>query len=347
MNILFAVIFLAVNGFYDSIAYTRNFLIGISWVFGIVKRELIQAVVKILVLASKPLTTGTQLCLDGEVHLVVCHRDIFLAINCIRSFYKESQLNIPLYIHTDATITFIDIFFLHTYIPFAHIIFKTEADHRVKKKLARYPYSQKLRKGWQGLKLIDIALLATSSKIIILDADLFFFHYPKEIIRWLLSSEKNNYYMKDYKHFSELSFVEYKKIEIDRLKMYFNTGLLCLHKRDYNLSLIEKTLSYIQKILYERIRYDDESWEIENRHLVEQTAFLALFSTIPNQPFSFSYVTFPSIRHSHTWENYMQYTCIHYTGEMPRHTIYKTIFYHNQPYLYKTLQKLMGEKGNL
>lgn len=273
---------------------------------------------------ERPLPMNISHNLDCEVRVVVCHRDLLLAINCIKTFYDTLQIPLPLYIHCDGTVTIADRKLLQRHLPFAAIVTPFLANRKLINRLRKYPYALLLRQGWQGIKLIDIPLLSLSSKVIILDADLYFFRTPTQIKKWILMpADRVSLFMRDYKHFSELSFSEfYQNIGIHRMTRPFNSGLLCFVREKYNIEFIEKVIKKIQQTLFERIRFDDSSWLVENRHLVEQTGYLALYSVIPARALGWEYVVLPEIKRQDKPVNVGSYVCIHFTGEMPKKAIY-------------------------
>jgi len=313
----------------------------IGYLLKVIILEILNGYTKLLLLFGKASNLRVNKKAECELHIVVRHIDIFIAINSINTFYLHSNLRIPLMIHCDQDVTSADLQILKSHLPFATIISKTEADKLMVKRLRKYKYCQSLRKRWQGIKLLDAPLLAKTKKIIIIDSDMFFLGNLSDIAKWASKPKSMNLFLKDYKHFSELSSAEFKEyLGFKRINYKFNSGILCLNLNNYDLDLIEKTLNVIQDTLYERIRYDDDRWRIEYRHLVEQTAYIALFSVTPSKPLSNKYILYPIVKNNFWNNNFSKFKAIHFTGEFPRYRIYHLILKLRQPRMFKLFKFL-------
>jgi hypothetical protein len=129
-----------------------------------------------------PMTRGCDL----AVHLMCYQADYLCGLWALKSFYYHSQKSYPLVIHVQGESTPLLENRLRTHFPNARLIFQAEADHIVESRL-RESNCLTLLRFRETLpivqKLTDLMIMATSRRILIIDADVLFFRCPDELLR--------------------------------------------------------------------------------------------------------------------------------------------------------------------
>lgn len=180
----------------------------------------------------------TQTTAPQDVHSLICHRDVDMALLCLNSLLKHSLEPLRIVLHDDGSLTAADIDKLYAGIPGAKIITRAETDELMRPVLARYPNCTTFRERWPtGLKLIDIPVLA-SDDIASIDTDILFFRPFTGMFRWPGDSTAA-LFMQDYQDAYSL-----KPWQLGTLKLpsRLNAGLMFIRKNAYDLDFIERSL---------------------------------------------------------------------------------------------------------
>lgn len=129
---------------------------------------------------------------DFELHILCQKKDLWMMVWAIRSFLHFSRLCPRIIVHDDGTLGVKSIKVLESKFQNLKVIPKFEADKLVEKKIpsASRANHYRLRGHPLILKLIDIFLLSTVSKVMVLDSDILFCNYPKEIVDFLKGQPK-------------------------------------------------------------------------------------------------------------------------------------------------------------
>lgn len=202
-----------------------------------------------------------------EIHILVCKRDLILAINNIKSFRKYEELSlIPIVFHDDGSLDENSIQLLNT-LNNITIIPRDVADKEIYQHIKNYPNAKQYRLGnsninlWHKIKLFDFFYFSKTKNILCLDSDLLFFKKPNEILNYVNS--KTPFYFPDIQ--SSYCFNEPKN-EISVLPNV-NTGIIYIPSKEfYNIEHIEFALN---NLIRNNINYFP-SW-------IEQSAFSHMF----------------------------------------------------------------------
>jgi hypothetical protein len=110
-----------------------------------------------------------------SLRTLLCHRDVDLAIHCLRSAVQFSSDPFQVVIHEDGSLTSEDHDKLSDALPGCRILDRDVADDLMADRLAGYPNAMTFREGsvW-GLKLLDV-VLAEPGLCFYLDSDIRFF----------------------------------------------------------------------------------------------------------------------------------------------------------------------------
>jgi hypothetical protein len=173
-----------------------------------------------------------------EVHSLVCHNHVEMAIMCLGSLLKFSTQLIKLVIHDDGSLTKEDQIKLKKGLNNVKIITRKEADKRMDKLLKNYPNCYKFRyKSPFFLKLLDIPLMSKGD-IAFCDSDILFFR-PFHGMFQLPDKKTSAIFMKDCQE--SYSAMPWQLTGPNKLKLIskVNSGIIFIHKKSYNLDFIE------------------------------------------------------------------------------------------------------------
>jgi hypothetical protein len=198
---------------------------------------------------------------------LICNKDVFLAINSLKSVQKYEEFStVPVILHDDGSLTEEDIKFLKS-IKNVEIIRRSFADSEIEKYISEYPNCRNYRLGnshinlWHKIKTFDYYYFSKTKKILGMDTDLLFMKRPEDVIEKI--SNNTPFYFPDCQ--SAYSFNE-PKSEIEVIEKV-NTGLIYIPSPEYyNINSIERALSNLIK---NNINYFP-SW-------IEQSAYAHMF----------------------------------------------------------------------
>jgi len=141
---------------------------------------------------TKPLITEWAWPFWGEapqpvpVHMLTGKNDWLLAAWALASFFHFTEQTWNVVIHDDGTLPDEARTTLKELFKTARIISRDEADTRMDRVLAPFPLCHDYRnKHPLGLKIFDVAQFVEGERFILLDSDVLFFSYPREIMNWV------------------------------------------------------------------------------------------------------------------------------------------------------------------
>jgi GR25 family glycosyltransferase involved in LPS biosynthesis len=242
---------------------------------------------------------------DIEVHSLMCHKDVYYGINCLKSLIRYEEFgNVEIIIHEDGSLTLEDKQMLYKVSNRLSIIDRKYADSHIlnfirdKLNCVNYRIKESHINLWHKIKLFDYFYFSKTKKILGLDSDLLFLRRPDEIIKYI--SSNTGFYFPDNQ--SAYSFNE-PKDEIKTLEKV-NTGLIYLpEESSYNLDYIENALS---NLISNGVNYFP-SW-------IEQSAFAHMFYKLGNfeclNPEKYRIPYFQTVNHSTS-------ECLHFVSYPP------------------------------
>lgn len=127
---------------------------------------------------SKPVTHP-----DLTVHMLLCHRDLTMALWSLASFYRVSSVVGRLMVHSDGTLTDLDKRLLRRLIPEVTIVERDEADEAVRSSQAIPEEVRRFRLETPYVylkKLVDTFVVAPGGYHLLIDSDLAWFSAPTE-----------------------------------------------------------------------------------------------------------------------------------------------------------------------
>lgn len=174
--------------------------------------------------------------------LLLCHRDVDMALACLDSIRRLCTPKIRFRIHDDGSLNGED----HDRLSLpgdVEIITRQEADDRMEPMLRNFPACRKLRTDLPfALKLLDTILLSPTDNFSCIDSDVLFlsrFHNPFCAETYASKSV----FMRDRENSYSIRSWTYAFTPRIRLPSRLNAGLIVFHRSLFDLELIEWFLS--------------------------------------------------------------------------------------------------------
>jgi hypothetical protein len=129
---------------------------------------------------------------DIEVHMLLCHRDVGLGLQGLKSFYRVTPEAFALVVHDDGSLDANDRALMSTHFPGVRFVDAADARTRVDAELARLGLERcrELRRTFVlAMRLFDFPLLAAGKMTLQLDPDVIFLERPTELLAALSDSD--------------------------------------------------------------------------------------------------------------------------------------------------------------
>src|SRR6266487_3125093 len=110
-----------------------------------------------------------------EVHTLVCHGDISIALTCLKSLLATSEEKLQVFVHDDGSLTDEDKIRLRAGLPNSLVVSHDHADCAMAGALEMLPTLRKARLQIPHLlKVLDVPMLCRSDNVCFIDSDVFF-----------------------------------------------------------------------------------------------------------------------------------------------------------------------------
>lgn len=179
-----------------------------------------------------------------SVHVLTGEKDWRLAAWMLASWFHFSEKGWPIVIHDDGTLTEEGRASLQAMFLDARIIMRAEADQAMDLKLKAFPFCEEYRKAHPlALKIFDMPHFAAGDKFIVLDSDLLFFGFPREIIEWADGDAKECWFNEDVGEASLITGGEARAELGVKMWSRVNSGLCLLWKAALDLDFCDRALA--------------------------------------------------------------------------------------------------------
>jgi hypothetical protein len=235
-----------------------------------------------------------------EVHNLVCHRDISIALICLKSLLATSQEKLQIVVHDDGSLTDEDKTFIRAQLPNSTLVSRDHADHELAIVLDGLPTIRKARlKLPHLLKVLDVPMLCRSDNVCFVDSDVLFLRTHRGLFeisktrsacaRFILDIRTcHGFRLKDFWPLGPVS-------PIARL----NSGLFCIKRNVIDFDWVEAVCSRVglPQILQHRSWFEQGLWaaiaarvgcEMIDR---SQIATAEVASQIPQDPIALHFIT--------------------------------------------------------
>jgi hypothetical protein len=174
-----------------------------------------------------------------NVHTMLRHCDVGLALKCFNSLIKFSCQPLSMVIHDDGSLTRDDSKLLSDELPGSKIIFKQEADAIMEAVLKPYPNAYKFRQDdIFSLKLLDIPLMEKDD-IAYCDCDIMFFRPFDQLFSWPDEKTSAIFMMDPFDECYSIRPWHLLGQGALKLSSSVNVGLIFFRKRAYDLDYVE------------------------------------------------------------------------------------------------------------
>lgn len=235
-----------------------------------------------------------------EVHNLVCHRDVSIALICLKSLLTTSQENLQLVIHDDGSLTDEDQALIRAELPKTLVVSRDEADCELAKALEAFPTLEQARtKLPHLLKVLDVPMLCRGQNVSFVDSDVLFLRAHQGLFqisnrrsvgcRFLFDSRTcHGFRLRDFWPLGRV-------YPIARL----NSGLFCVRREVIDFEWIEAVCRGVglSQILQHRSWFEQGLWAaIAGRVGCEmidssQIATAEMASDIPKNPIALHFIT--------------------------------------------------------
>jgi len=235
-----------------------------------------------------------------EVHNLVCHRDISIALTCLTSLLATSQEKLQIFVHDDGSLIDEDKICLRAALPDSLLISRDHADCAMADALEMLPTLREARLQIPHLlKVLDVPMLCRSDNVCFVDSDVFFLRAHQGLFEISKTRSVCARFMSDtrtchgfrLKNFWPLGPVS----PIARL----NSGLFCIKRNVIDFDWVEAVCSRVglSQMLQHRSWFEQGLWAaIAGRVGCEmidrsQIAIAEIVSQIPQDPIALHFIT--------------------------------------------------------
>ena len=177
------------------------------------------------------------------VHVLTGEKDYLLCAWMLASWFHFTEETWRVFIHDDGTLPEAARELFRKLFTNARIIPRDEADTRMDKVLAPYPFCHDYRnKHPLALKIFDFPTFTDSDRFIALDSDVLFFNYPREIMEWVSTKKAECWFNEDV---AEGSLITPDNARTDlgvKLWRKVNSGLCLINKAAIDFEFCERAL---------------------------------------------------------------------------------------------------------
>ena len=183
-----------------------------------------------------------------SVHMLVSSKTWRMGLLAVLSLENFSGRPWRLFIHEDGSVGATEKEVIEKKLPGVRFVSRAEADDVSARFWQTHPACQRNRARHNlFLKFLDPVAFAPGDKFLILDADLFFYKKPAEILKWALGPDRYCFYNRDVKEVYCQSRVDIEKALGVSLWENFNSGLVGVCKEAIDLDLSEHLLATFEK----------------------------------------------------------------------------------------------------
>lgn len=183
--------------------------------------------------------------LDFTVHMLVCRRDVEMAICTAKAANLACEQPLPWVFHDDGSLREEEANTFRTHLPGCRVVLRDEADRRAARMLPDYPHILTYRRHQvMALKLVDVRLWSTGDRLAYIDSDILFFRKPAFFLDALRGERPKNYFNRDMADAYVRPAGEIERDVGIRPCSRLNAGLWVMHATDIDFDAIETWLQH-------------------------------------------------------------------------------------------------------
>jgi hypothetical protein len=266
-----------------------------------------------------------------EVHNLLCHRDISIALICLKSLLATSQEKLQIIVHDDGSLTDEDQTFIRDQLPNSALVSRNQADRELAIVLDALPILRKARlKLPHLLKVLDVPMLCRSDNVCFVDSDVFFLRAHRALFEISKPRSVHARFMSDIRTCHGFRLKDFWPVGPVSPIARLNSGLFCIKRNVIDFDWIEAVCSRVglSQMLQHRSWFEQGLWaaiaarvgcEMIDR---SQIATAEVASQIPQDPIALHFVTpvrallqhyVPRVQASRSAEGIRSVPAAHYT----------------------------------
>jgi hypothetical protein len=235
-----------------------------------------------------------------EVHNLVCHRDISIALICLKSLLATSQEKLQIVVHDDGSLTDEDKTCIRAQLPDSILVSRDQADHELAIVLDGLPTIRKARlKLPHLLKVLDVPMLCRSDNVCFVDSDVFFLRAHRGLFEISKTRSVRARFMFDIRTCHGFRLKDFWPLGPVSPIARLNSGLFCIKRNVIDFDWVEAVCSRVglPQILQHRSWFEQGLWaaiaarvgcEMIDR---SQIATAEVASQIPQDPIALHFIT--------------------------------------------------------
>ena len=235
-----------------------------------------------------------------EVHNLVCHRDVSIALICLKSLLATSQEKLQIIVHDDGSLTDEDQTFIRAQLPNSTLVSRDQADHELAIVLDGLPTIRKARlKLPHLLKVLDVPMLCRSDNVCFVDSDVLFLRAHRGLFEISKTRSACARFMLDIRTCHGFRLKDFWPLGPVSPIARLNSGLFCIKRNVIDFDWVEAVCSRVglSQILQHRSWFEQGLWAaIAGRigcEMVDrsQIATAEVSSQIPQDPIALHFIT--------------------------------------------------------
>jgi hypothetical protein len=235
-----------------------------------------------------------------EVHNLVCHRDVSIALICLKSLLATSQEKLQIIVHDDGSLTDEDQTFIRAQLPNSTLVSRDQADHELAIVLDGLPTIRKARlKLPHLLKVLDVPMLCRSDNVCFVDSDVLFLRTHRGLFEISKTRSACARFMLDIRTCHGFRLKDFWPLGPVSPIARLNSGLFCIKRNVIDFDWVEAVCSRVglPQILQHRSWFEQGLWaaiaarvgcEMIDR---SQIATAEVASQIPQDPIALHFIT--------------------------------------------------------
>jgi hypothetical protein len=235
-----------------------------------------------------------------EIHNLVCHRDVSIALLCLKSLLATSQEKLEIVIHDDGSLTDEDQTLILAELSNSVLVSRDQADRELASVLGTLPTLRKARlKLPNMLKVLDVPMLCRSDNVCFIDSDVFFLRAHRDLFEISKTSGVGARFMSDIRTCHGYRLKDFWPLGPVSPIARLNSGLFCIRRDSIDFDWIEAVCSRVglTQMMERHSWFEQGLWAaIAGRVGCEmidrsQIATAEVVSQIPQDPIALHFIT--------------------------------------------------------
>jgi len=235
-----------------------------------------------------------------EVHNLVCHRDVSMALICLKSLLATSQEELQLVVHDDGSLTDEDQALIRGELPKALVVSRDQADGELARPLEAFPTLKQARpKLPHLLKILDMPMLCRTENVSFVDSDVLFLRAHQGLFQMSKKSSIGCRFLFDSRTCHGFGLRDFWPLGPVWPTARLNSGLFCVRREAIDFEWIEAVCRRVGllQMLQHRSWFEQGVWAAIAGYIGcemidhSQIATAEIASEIPQDPIALHFIT--------------------------------------------------------